>query len=67
LRELTAAPRAALNDTNRLSQLARDLLLLARSADDDTYIDARAEGVDRVLAAVPLRAPGGTRDEMTPG
>jgi hypothetical protein len=31
LRELTAA----LNDTNRLSQLARDLLLLARSADDD--------------------------------
>jgi hypothetical protein len=52
LRELTAAPRAALNDTNRLSQLARDLLLLARSADDDIYIDARAEGVDHVPAAV---------------
>ena len=34
--ELIATVRAALDDTNRLSRLAQDLLLLARSAGDDT-------------------------------
>jgi hypothetical protein len=53
LRELTAS----LNDSNRLSQLARDLLL-ARSADDVTCIDARAEGVDRVFAVAAFPLPG---------
>lgn len=48
----------ALNDTNRLSQLARDLLLLARSVDDDTYIDARAEDARPRARCGRLPLPG---------
>lgn len=55
--ELTATVRAALDDTNRLSRLAQDLLLLARSSDDDTFLASDSHRLHPLLAAITDRYP----------
>jgi signal transduction histidine kinase len=55
--ELIATVRAALDDTNRLSRLAQDLLLLARSAGDDTFLTAMPHALRPLLRTIADRYP----------
>ncbi|WP_342214821.1 HAMP domain-containing sensor histidine kinase [Nocardia cyriacigeorgica] len=55
--ELIATVRAALDDTNRLSRLAQDLLLLARSSDDDSFLTGDTHQLHPLLAAITDRYP----------